>query len=201
MQEVGPCGSVPNGILGCGCLPWYVVQSTPGKAHQTFSRLSARFKSHFPQIVVYRPLSRRGAPVYINGKRATREAIEPLFPGYLFVSFTDADPWGEIVRSEGVVRLFSRQVAGAWVPTRLPLGLVESLQARGRAGDGVIDERKPAFAPIAEKAVGRVLDGPFAGFDAVFKMRVGADRIRVLATIFGRSTEVELDRADFQVVG
>jgi transcription antitermination factor NusG len=149
--------------------------------------------------LVYRRKMRAGRPVWENGHQVDEEAVQPLFPGYFFTSFDAAAPgWGDIARAPGVRRLFSRlREDGTWVPLALPWGLVEDLQARGRAGDGAIDGRCPEFPVLVPGQAGRVMAGSFESFEGTFVMAVGADRVKVLLDLFGRKTEVELRRADF----
>jgi transcriptional antiterminator RfaH len=206
--EISRSRLAPSGDPDCGChtASWYVVQAAPAGLYIAFNKLSAAtrdrepFRCHLPRLVVGEAMvMRHGRPVIENGNRVMRERIEPFFPGYLFVSFDIAQPgWGDILRTEGVAKLISRKTAAGWTPTRLPLGLVESLQARGRAGDGVIDTRAPAFPPLAPGVRGTVLSGPFSGYEAVTTMP-SSDRVRVLLELFGRQTSVDLPRADFAV--
>ena len=56
---------------------------------------------------------------------------------------------------------------------------------------------QPSFAP---GQLLRVLDGPFAGFQALFDEPAGEERVKILVDIFGRSAEVEIDEASVEAV-
>ncbi len=159
-------------------LRWYCVQTHFREEYRALGELWQQgFRAYLPCLLPE------------DGER-----IEPMFPGYLFVAFDAArDQWRPIVATRGVRRLFS---AAPERPLPVPVGIVEELQARGRAGDGVIDLRRRA--PDLEGRTVRILSGPFADFTGVCQM-VAADRVRVLIDLFGRSAPIDLKRADVRV--
>jgi transcription antitermination factor NusG len=194
----------PNG----GCVAdWYVVQAIGSRLRLAFAKLSEptetrpAFDCYLPRFVSgKRRLYKRGRPVFELHKPVMVDRVEILFPGYFFIAFDLADArWGDIVRTEGVTRLISRRTPTGWLPVRLPAGLVEDLQARGRPEDGVIDETKPLVDLHRKGQAGRVTAGAFESFDAVFDMQLADDRIAVLVTMFGRQVPIELAPYEFRV--
>jgi transcription antitermination factor NusG len=152
---------------------WYVVQVAPRQEFRVRDELGKLGLTTWLALLIAR----------------NSERIEAAFPGYVFVRFdVDADRWRPICSTAGVTRLFS---ASPEHPLPLPVGAVEALQARGRAGDGVIDERARPFGLVGEAL--RVASGPFADFEGLCTWAAG-DRVRVLLSVFGRQTEISLPR-------
>ncbi|WP_267195228.1 transcription/translation regulatory transformer protein RfaH [Kangiella koreensis] len=118
----------------------------------------------------------------IRGKR--QKAIEPLFPGYLFVELqTNGQGWSKIRSTRGV-RDFVRF---GGVPGRVPDSVLEHLL--------ILDT---SFTPIETNAPGAgdkviITDGPFKDLEGVFKISNGEKRSIVLLTILGKVTEMELE--------
>ena len=158
------------------------------------------FDCYLPRRVIgEKRVYRRGRQVIEGGKPVMADDIEILFPGYFFVTFEAAiGGWGDICRTEGVLRLISRRTPYGWVPTKLPSGEVEKLIARGRPSDGVIDERAPLTVAYTKGQEGRITAGMMESFDAVFEMQIAADRIAVLVNMLGRKVPIEMDPADFR---
>jgi transcription antitermination factor NusG len=73
---------------------------------------------------------------------------------------------------------------------------VEALQARGRPGDGVIDERYvgPEFPGIAAGERVRITDGPFADLHGICRWS-NQKRISLLLEVMGTFVETEMKRA------
>ena len=151
--------------------------------------------------VVYKTKMKHGRPVMENGKKVEEETTRLRYPGYVMVSFEiDKPGWGILRDIDGVVCIMcTRGDNGGMVPRRLPMGFVEALQRQGRAGDGAIDERKPAFPILPIGTEGTITDGSLSGFTG--RVTSGdAHRIWVEAEIFGRATPIELDRAAFRAL-
>ncbi len=142
---------------------WYVFQSKPHKERQVADQLQRR------RLDVFLPMA-RVSPV---NPRAARE--RPYFPGYLFAK-------GDI------------ETAGIGAVQWLP-GLNRLVQFGGQpaaVADGFIAELRRRIADIRaagglmfdglERGVQvRITSGPFAGYEAVFDVRLtGAERVRVL---------------------
>jgi transcription antitermination factor NusG len=158
---------------------WYCAQSPPNEEFRAFRAISeAGFSAHLPR----RLLKRR------NYGRI-QQLVRPLFATYLFIQFdVRADPWGAILRLPGVRRML-RGADGQ--PEPLRLGVVEAIQKRGRAGDGVIDDEAAAF-PVGDPL--RIVDGPFREWTGVCQWSTD-EAVGVLMTLFGREKVVEVPRA------
>lgn len=172
----------PESGAGCGSVDarWYCAQTLQQQEHRALTELSKqKYRTWLPQIATG-PLD--------------KTAIRVMFPGYLFVQFDiTADRWRPICSTYGVRRLFGPTPER---PTPVRAGVIEALMARGRAGDGVYDDR--IAAPSLVGLSGTLTAGPFSGFEGVCRMSTD-QRVAVMITMFGREVKVEAARAEFKV--
>jgi transcription antitermination factor NusG len=170
--EQAPCGSRDA--------RWYCWKSHPGAALSAWRELSRQdFIAYVPMFAVTRA----------NGG----ETVIPLFGPFGFVQFDiTADRWRAIHSTRGIAHLFS---ADATHPIPVPRGIVEALQARGRPGDGVIDERYvgPEFPGISAGERVRITDGPFADLHGICRWS-NQKRIGLLLEVMGKMVETEMRR-------
>ena len=118
-----------------------------------------------------------------NGQRHTVQ--RKVFPGYVLVRMDmENDAWSVVHNTPGVTAF----VGDAGKPTPLPQGEVDRILSRM-----VEEPPKVKMALNVGEAV-KITDGPFAEFegtvDAVDETK---GKVKVLISIFGRSTPVELD--------
>ena len=143
------------------------------------------------EAVAETQLENQGFSVYLPRHRVgTRrrgkytEIIEPLFPRYLFVGLSEGvDNISPIRSTRGVVGLVR---VGADLATA-PQALVEFLQGN--------EERALAPKPLNPFHPGdrlRVVDGPFAGYDAIYKCDRGEDRALILLNLLNKFSKVTL---------
>lgn len=119
----------------------------------------------------------------------------PLMPGYLFAAVPNGahhDP-RHIVRSvdevTGVLGFDGQPIT---VPPR-------TLQRISDILTGHDEESQPIeIPPLQEGDQMRVIDGPFAQFQAVVEEVINSGRVKALVNIFGRLTPVEFDLAQLQ---
>ena len=172
----GPaCGS--NSVTG---QRWYCWKASPGDQFAALRELSAQG---------FRPY----LPLYVARREKDREVIRPLFGSYGFVSFDLSQRWQAIHSTRGVAHLFS---SSPQRPSAVPPGVVEALQARGRPGDGVIDDQYqgPAFPDVAGQTV-RITAGPFADLHGLCRWS-NQKRVSVLLEVMGRLVETQIQRCD-----
>ncbi len=140
-------------------------------------------------------LERQGYLVYLPRLKQARRrrgrwvgVVEPLFPRYLFVRLAmERDNIAPIRSTKGVTGLvrFGRE------PAPVPDGFVESLQAAAdeESGCQVID------CTLFKKGDEiRILDGPFAGYNAVFEGANGEERVIILLNLMGRESAITVSR-------
>ena len=169
---------------------WYVVHSYAGYENRVKTNLESRISSLNMEDYIFQI----EVPVHQvteikGGKR--QQVQEKVLPGYILVRMDLTDESWAVVRNTpgvtGFVGLSSR-------PSPLPLSEVAALLAPAPA-------ETPAQAAAAKKVspeyeVGEsvtVMDGPFATLPAtVNEVNPVTQKLRVLVSIFGRETPVEL---------
>ena len=118
-----------------------------------------------------------------GGKRETIE--EKIYPGYVLVEMIVTDDSWYVVRNTPSVTGF---IGAGTIPTPLSKEEVDSLMKRMG-----VDEPKYQFDIVAGDNV-KIVDGPFKDFDGrVAEVDTERGRLKVLVTMFGRETPVELD--------
>lgn len=165
-------------------LKWYVIHVNSGheqKVQQTLEQRveSANLKEKIPQIMV--PTQEK--IIVESGKK--KNIRERLFPGYVLVQMEMSDPTWHLVRSTTGVTGFvgvggkPTPIADAEVESILKFSKMEApkFEVKFHVGDGV-----------------RIIDGPFADFlGKVDSLDEEKGKVKVLVSIFGRETPVELD--------
>jgi len=120
-----------------------------------------------------------------NGERKT--STRKFFPGYILVQMElDSETW-HVVKDTAKVTGF---VGGGTNPPPIPDAEVEKITAR-------MEEGAERPRPKIEYEVGetvRVIDGPFLNFTGVVEdVKPDKGKLKVMVSIFGRVTPVELD--------
>ena len=118
-----------------------------------------------------------------NGKRKVVEA--KIFQGYVLVEMKLTDETWYIVRNTPGVTGF---VGSGTEPT--PVSDSEIAKIKKRMG---VEDPKHQI-DFSEGEVVSIVDGPFKGFDgAVAEIDTAKGKLRVMVSMFGRDTPVELD--------
>ena len=147
---------------------WYAVHCKPREDERAERHLSNQCYE------VFRPLIR------LRRRRNARmtTVIESLFPRYLFVHLDDAaENWAPIRCTRGVMGL----VAFGHGPTEVPEPVIGELRARMDACSGCLD--LIAATQLRRNQKVRLIEGPFAGYEALFQARRGEDRVVVLLDV------------------
>lgn len=124
-----------------------------------------------------------------DGVRVPR--VKKLYPGYILVQMRYSTEMWHAIRSAqrvmGFVGFSGREKGGPPV--------VEARTVEGIKSKMFIDESAPQTVPEFSKGdTVRVIDGPFKNFSgSVEEVNSEKGKVRVLVSIFGRSTPVELD--------
>src|SRR5580692_11522968 len=170
---------------------WYVVHSYAGYENRVKTNLESRIQSLNMEDYIYQI----AVPVHQvteikGGKR--QQVSEKVLPGYILVRMELTDESWAVVRNTpgvtGFVGLSSR-------PSPLQLGEVASLLAP-EPEPGTKQAQEAARTSTVEFEVGEsvtVMDGPFATLPAtVNEINPDTQKLKVLVSIFGRETPVEL---------
>lgn len=136
------------------------------------------------------------------------KAIVPLFPRYVFVTWDEGAPWGEILRRCG--RTTSGSVAGLIRhapsrPTAVPSGVIEALKARTSVRGFVDDpdEQAPTLIPVGAAITVLPGDDPrqphyLTGLTGIVKLS-SAKRCAVLISMMGATVTASIDPANLAV--
>ena len=167
-------------------LKWYIVHVYSGFENKVKVALEDRISSFahrqkFGEILV----PTEEIVELVKGKRKT--SSRKFYPGYILVRMVlDNETW-HVVNETAKVTGF---LGGKNAPTPLTDEEAEDIISRMEAGK-LKPQPKYSFEPGDEI---RVIDGPFTNFSGtVEEVNPEKEKIKVLVSIFGRSTPVELD--------
>ncbi len=123
----------------------------------------------------------------IRHARRLRDALQPLFPGYIFIVINlSKHRWRSVNGTFGVASL----IMGAEHPLPVPRGVVEALVASCESCGAV---RFDDSLEIGQKV--RILSGPFAETLCRLARLDDRGRVRVLIEIMGTEVAAQLDRS------
>jgi transcription termination/antitermination protein NusG len=165
---------------------WYVVHTYAGYENKVKANLETRIASlNMEDFIFQIEVPTQDEMVIKQGKRQTVQS--KIFPGYVLVRMDLTDESWSAVKNTPSVTGF----VGTTHPTPLSYDdVVKFLAPKPK-------EAKKAEAPkVVDYQVGEsvtVMDGPFATLPATInEINVEAQRLKVLVSIFGRETPVEL---------
>jgi transcriptional antiterminator NusG len=176
---------------------WYIVHTHTGFENKVKATLEERIKNAGQEELFGEVLVPTEQVVeMVKGARRTSE--RKFFPGYILVQMEmNEHTWHtvqETPRVTGFVGVNMNQAsAGGDIYKRIPsLTDKEAMQIIGRIEEGA-SKPKPKVV-FAEGDTVRVIDGPFANFQGVIEeVYPDKGRVKVMVSIFGRSTPVELE--------
>jgi len=163
---------------------WYVLHTYSGYEENVKHNLEQRVESFAMQDKIFNILVPKEKKIKIkNGKRAVVE--EKIFPGYVLIEMVVTDDSWYVVRNTPNVTGF---VGSGTTPTPIDQKEVDNLLRRVSA-----DEPQHKI-DLEINDVVRIVDGPFKNFEGkVCVVDHERGKIKVLVTMFGRETPVELD--------
>lgn len=163
---------------------WYAIHTYSGYEDNVARNLKQRIESLGFEDKIFNVLVPKEKKIRIKGgKRETIE--EKIFAGYVLVEMIVDDASWYVVRNTPNVTGF---IGAGTVPTPLAQTEVDSLLKRMG-----VEEPKYKIDVAAGDRV-KITDGPFKDFDGkVAEIDPEKGRVKVLVTIFGRETPVDLD--------
>ncbi|HEY4694979.1 MAG TPA: transcription termination/antitermination protein NusG [Candidatus Nanoarchaeia archaeon] len=163
---------------------WYVVHTYSGHENKVAATLKQKIKASGYEERILDILVPTQEKIEVReGKKVTLQ--EKIFPGYILVKMKLDDETWHTVRSTAGVTAF---VGIGNKPTPLSEKEVDAIQ---KFSELEAPTYKASFT--IDEAV-RIVDGPFADFlGTVDGIDEGKGKVRVLVSIFGRETPVELD--------
>ncbi len=165
---------------------WYIVHVYSGFENKVKASLEERIAASphadkFSEIVV--PTEQ--IVELVKGKRKT--SSRKFYPGYILIRMDLNDETWHLVNDTAKVTGF---LGGRERPT--PITDEEAEAILNRMEDGKLKPKPKFFFEAGDEI--RVIDGPFTNFNGVVEeVNQEKGKIRVLVSIFGRATPVELD--------
>lgn len=163
---------------------WYVLHTYSGYEDSVVHNLKQRIDSMGMEDKIFDVMVPKEKKIKIrDGKRVTVE--EKIFPGYVLVNMIVTDDSWYVVRNTPNVTGF---VGSGTVPTPISEEEVKVIQKR-------MGMEEPKYKiEFAVNDLVRITDGPFKGYEGkVSEIDEAKGKIKVLISIFGRETPVELD--------
>jgi transcription termination/antitermination protein NusG len=163
---------------------WYVIHTYSGYENKVKTNLEHRVTSMDMADKIFRVVVPTEEEVEIkNGQRRTVQ--RKIFPGYVLVEMVLEDDSWYVVRNTPGVTSF---VGSGTTPTPLPEQEVQAILRQMR-------EEKPQVRITYQKGNRvKIIDGPFAEFlGTIDEVNTEKNKLRVLVSMFGRETPVELD--------
>jgi transcriptional antiterminator NusG len=163
---------------------WYVIHTYSGYEDNVARNLKQRIESMDMQNLIFEVMVPKEKKIKIKGgKRTVVEEI--IYPGYVLVEMVVTDASWYVVRNTPNVTGF---IGLGTTPTPVDPREIESLKKRMG-----VEEPKYKIEVIRGDIV-KISDGPFKDFEGkIDEVDEGKGKVKVLVSIFGRETPVELD--------
>ena len=159
---------------------WFILQFKPNAHRQAVRNLNQQgFETFLP---LTNTTSRKSCR-FMN-------ATQPLFPGYMFITFNKTDTeWHKINNTYGVSRLVTFNSVLKSIPTTFIDNLIMRYDLSGK------------LLPVKKLKKGdqvKILNGPFTNFVATIETYETDQRIWILMDLMGRTTKLQTHVDIFQ---
>lgn len=172
---------------------WYVVR--------VFSSHEKKVKEYLEREIELRGMEEKISEVLIptetvieirSGKKRTRE--KNFFPGYILLRTIYDEEVNNLIQGAPSTIGFLKSGKNEHIPKPLRKPEVNRILGRVQDSQDVMDQGGKIEIPYDEGDIVKVIDGPFKDFDGTVQ-EVNTDKLklRVLVSIFGRKTPVEVD--------
>ena len=163
---------------------WYVLHTYSGYEENVSRNLKQRIESMDMEDKIFNVLIPTEKKIKIkNGKR--KIVTEKIFPGYVLVEMIVTDESWYVVRNTPNVTGF---VGTGTTPTPISEDEVKNLQKRM----GIEEPKYKIDVNVGDPV--RIIDGPFKEMEGkVSEIDDARGKVKVLVSMFGRETPVELD--------
>jgi transcriptional antiterminator NusG len=181
-----PAAEAPPVAAADSTRKWFIIHTYSGFEQKVAESLKSRaeafgFANKVGQILI----PTEEVVELRNGRKVTSKRM--IYPGYVLVELDmDDDLWHAVKNTPRVTGF----VGGGTSPVPLTADEVNSILYRQASS---AERPRPAMTFEKNESV-RIVDGPFANFSGkVDEVNSERNTLRVLVTIFGRATPVELD--------
>lgn len=161
---------------------WFVAQLKPNGLARAVTNLNRQgFRTFMPMQKVQE-----------QSAKTTKQSGQPVFPGYLFVSFDPAKTqWRSINNTYGVAALITHGLS----PRATPPSLVSRLMA-GCDSEGYL--LPPVEYPAGSRV--RIVSGPFTNVVAEVNETSKGDRVKLLYDLMGRSAIIDCSKSQLRLL-
>jgi transcriptional antiterminator NusG len=165
---------------------WYVIHTYSGFENKVKQSIEQRVASGGFAAVVSQVMIPTETIVELKkGKR--REASQKFFPGYVLIRMEMSDDLWYLIKNTPKVTGF---VGPGVRPTPIPEDQVRAILQQVETGT----ERPKHRISFTRGESVRVIDGPFSNFTGVVdEVKPDKGRLKVMVSIFGRPTPVDLE--------
>jgi transcriptional antiterminator NusG len=170
--------------IGTGERHWYAIHTYAGYENAVARNLKQRIESLGMEDKIFNVIVPMEKKIKVKGSKRTTEE-EKIYPGYVLVEMVVTDDSWYVVRNTPRVTGF---VGSGVHPVPLDKAEIESLFARMSKTDieHAID--------LGPGDLVKVADGPFKDFEGkISEVDRQRGKVKVLVSMFGRDTSVELD--------
>lgn len=172
-------------------MQWYVVHTYSGYEQKAKKALEERIKQHQVDHLFEEVLVPQENVIEVK-KGVKKSTKRQFFPGYILVRMELNEATWHIVKGTPKITGF---VGGSMNPPSVPDEEVARITAR--IEDGTMQPTPKIEFDKGENV--RVVTGPFATFSGIVDdVNESKGKLRVLVSIFGRSTPIELDFAQVE---
>jgi transcriptional antiterminator NusG len=182
-----PADGAQNGRqIGIPGMDWYIIHTYSGFENKVKESLRSRAQAFgFGERVGEILIPTEDVVEMRGGKKVTSKRM--LYPGYVLVQLDMDDELWHVVKNTPRVTGF---VGGGQVPTPLTADEVNQTLYRQKTS---ADKPRPKMTFEKNDRV-KIVDGPFANFSgSVEEVNEDRNTLKVMVTIFGRGTPVELE--------
>ncbi|MFH1136272.1 MAG: transcription termination/antitermination protein NusG [Pseudomonadota bacterium] len=168
-------------------LQWYIVHTYSGFEHKVKTSLEETVKKLGLQDQIQEILVPTESVVELAKGGERKTSTRKFYPGYVLIHMALTDQTWHIVKDTPKVTGF---VGGKTKP--IPISEEEAVMVRAQMEEGT-KKPKPKFN-FEEGDEVKVIEGPFSNFNGtVEEVNQDKGKLRVLISIFGRATPVELE--------
>ena len=163
---------------------WYAIHTYSGYENAVARNLKQRIESLGMEDKIFNVIVPTEKKVKVKGgKRVTED--EKIYPGYVLVDMVVTDDSWYVVRNTPRVTGF---IGSGVVPVPLEKSEVDNLFLR------MNDDTVKHNIDLVSGEIVRIADGPFKDFEGkVAEIDESRGKVKVLVSMFGRETPVELD--------
>jgi transcriptional antiterminator NusG len=176
-------------VLSMSEKQWYAVHTYSGHENKVKTNIERRAESMHLKDKIFRILVPTEAELRTRGGKR-QEVQRTVFPGYVLIEMVlDDTTWYLVKSTTGVTGFVSSGNKPVPLQDKEIQDILDAIEA---------PDRKPKVKWSKEDVI-RVVAGPFTDFTGkIEEVNVQKEKLRVLISIFGRDTPVELDFAQVE---